>query len=132
MVLGMAAFQCSSTELTSARLYIQQKNYSKAIEVLEQEVAKNPKSVNSLMNLGILSTYYGDYDKARELQSIIPLFVRTMFALPLPLGFKVAMEVRGFQMGPPRQPLSDAEQFNYNMVKTRIEKIMAPILKNLN
>ena len=83
--------------------------------------------------VGIYNAWkHGDYDKARGLQSIIPLFVRTMFALPLPLGFKVAMEVRGFQMGPPRQPLSDAEQFNYNMVKTRIEKIMVPILKSLN
>ena len=67
--------------------------------------------------VGIYNAWkHSDYDKARELQSIIPLFVRTMFALPLPLGFKVAMEIRGFQMGPPRQPLSDAEQFNYNIM----------------
>ena len=28
-----SGFQCSSTELTSARLYIQQKNFDKAIDV---------------------------------------------------------------------------------------------------
>jgi len=42
--LILSGFQCSSTELTSARLYIQQKNYEKAIEVLQQDVEKNPKS----------------------------------------------------------------------------------------
>jgi len=29
------------------------------------------------------------------------------------LGFKLAMEMRGFKMGPPKQPLSDAERFKY-------------------
>ena len=38
MVFGFAAFQCSSSELTSAKLYIQQENYDKAKEVLLQEV----------------------------------------------------------------------------------------------
>ncbi|MBE2281248.1 MAG: tetratricopeptide repeat protein [Ignavibacteriaceae bacterium] len=37
-------YQCSSTEITSARLYIQQKNYEKALEVIEKEISKNPKS----------------------------------------------------------------------------------------
>ena len=81
---------------------------------------------------------------SKELQSIIELIpanfadpaadftaVRAMFALPFPLGFKVALEARGFEMGPPKQPLSDAEQFKYGTVKARIEKIMNPILENL-
>ena len=37
-------YQCGSTEITSAKLYIQQKNYDKAIEVLQKEITKNPKS----------------------------------------------------------------------------------------
>ncbi len=41
------------------------------------------------------------------------------------------MEMRGFQMGPPKQPLSDAERFKYNTTKVRIQKIMKPILKEL-
>ena len=36
----LSGFQCSSTELTSARLYIQQKNFDKAIEVLKKDVEK--------------------------------------------------------------------------------------------
>ena len=74
----------------------------------------------------------GNYDRARELQFSILLAVRAMFAMPFPLGFKVALETRGFEMGPPKQPLSDAEQFKYGTVKARIEKIMNPILENLN
>jgi dihydrodipicolinate synthase/N-acetylneuraminate lyase len=74
----------------------------------------------------------GRYDQARELQFSILLAVRAFFAMPFPLGFKVGLETRGFEMGPPRQPLSDAEQFNYGTVKARIEKIMNPILGKLN
>jgi hypothetical protein len=58
--------------------------------------------------------------------------VRAMFSVPFPLGFKVALGTRGFEMGPPKQPLSDAERFKYNTVKARIEKIMNPILEKLD
>ena len=74
----------------------------------------------------------GDYDMARDLQFSILLLVRAIFSLPFPLGFKVALEMRGFNMGPPKQPLSDAERFHYKTVKSRIEKIMDRILRDLN
>ena len=74
----------------------------------------------------------GNYEIARELQFSILLVVRAMFALPFPLGFKYALELRGFNMGPPKQPLSDAERFKYTTMKARIEKIMVPILEGLN
>jgi len=74
----------------------------------------------------------GNYNEAKDLQFSILLLVRAMFALPFPLGFKVALEMRGFNMGPPKQPLSDAEKFHYKTVKSRIEKIMDPILRDLN
>jgi 4-hydroxy-tetrahydrodipicolinate synthase len=73
----------------------------------------------------------GEYEKAKELQFSILLAVRAMFSLPFPLGFKVAMETRGFAMGPPKQPLSDAERFKFTTMKARIEKIMYPILEGL-
>lgn len=72
-----------------------------------------------------------NYDRARELQFSILLAIRAMFSLPFPLGFKVALETRGFDLGPPKQPLSDAERFKYNTMKARIEKIMQPILERL-
>jgi N-acetylneuraminate lyase/4-hydroxy-tetrahydrodipicolinate synthase len=73
----------------------------------------------------------GEYEEARQLQTSILLILRTMFALPFPLGFKLAMEMRGFKMGPPKQPLSDAERFKYRNMKTRIEKVMKVILEKL-
>ncbi len=60
MVFGFTAFQCSSTELTSAKLYIQQKNYTKAIESLKKEVAKNPKSDEGYYLLGYVMGEQGD------------------------------------------------------------------------
>ncbi len=74
----------------------------------------------------------GDYDNAKKLQLSILLVIRAMFSLPFPLGFKIAMEMRGFKMGPPKQPLSSAERFKYKNMKARIEKIMKPILEGLN
>jgi 4-hydroxy-tetrahydrodipicolinate synthase len=74
----------------------------------------------------------GDYDRARELQFSILLLIRAMFAAPFPMGFKAALEVRGFKMGPPQQPLSDAEYFKFAGTKSRIEKVMVPILKSLS
>ena len=74
----------------------------------------------------------GNYDEARALQFSILLPVREMFSLPFPLGFKAAMETRGFKMGPPKQPLSDAERSKYNTMRTRIEKVMNPILEKLS
>ncbi len=55
MILGLSAFQCSSTELTSAKLYINQKNYDKAKDALQKEVAKNPKSDEGYYLLGYIN-----------------------------------------------------------------------------
>ena len=74
----------------------------------------------------------GNYDQAKELQFSVLLVIRAMFALPFPLGFKVALETRGFKMGPPKQPLSDAERFKFKTMKARIEKIMHPFLEKLD
>ena len=45
-------FQCGSSELTSARLYIQQKQMQKAEESLMREVLKNPKNEEAWFMLG--------------------------------------------------------------------------------
>lgn len=59
-------FQCASTEITSAKLYIQQKNYDKAIEVLQKEVQKNPKSDQGYYLMGYVYYEKGDYQKMLE------------------------------------------------------------------
>ncbi len=55
-------FQCASTEITSAKLYIQQKNYDKAIEVLQKEVQKNPKSDQGYYLLGYVYYEKGEFE----------------------------------------------------------------------
>jgi len=66
LLLGMIflGFQCSSTELTSAKLYIQQKNWDKAVETLQAEVQKNPKSDEGYYLLG---TVYSELDKTNAM-----------------------------------------------------------------
>ncbi|MGE5680855.1 MAG: tetratricopeptide repeat protein [Bacillota bacterium] len=68
MLLGLSlmAFQCSSTEMTSAKLYIQQKNYAKAKEALQKEIQKNPNSDEGYYMLGYLYGEEGDFTKMME------------------------------------------------------------------
>ena len=56
-------FQCGSTEITSAKLYIQQKNYDKAIEVLQKEITKNPKSDEGYYLLGYVQGEQGNFNE---------------------------------------------------------------------
>ncbi len=72
--LTFTGFQCSSTELTSAKLYIQQKNWDKAIDVLNKEVTKNPKSDEGYYLLGAvyaekenIDQMIESYDKSLEI-----------------------------------------------------------------
>lgn len=60
MVIGLTAFQCSSAELTGAKLYINQKQYEKAKESLKKEVEKNPASDEGWYLLGFLAGEEGD------------------------------------------------------------------------
>lgn len=60
--LAVTGFQCASTELTSAKLYIQQKNYPKALESLKREVEKNPQSDEGYYLLGYVSGELGNFD----------------------------------------------------------------------
>ncbi len=60
--LAVTGFECASTEITSAKLYIQQKNYTKALESLQREVNKNPKSVDGYYLMGYVYGELGQYD----------------------------------------------------------------------
>jgi tetratricopeptide (TPR) repeat protein len=64
IAMTFLGFQCSSTELTSAKLYIQQKNWDKAIETLQADVQKNPKSDEGYYLLG---TVYSELDQADKM-----------------------------------------------------------------
>lgn len=56
-------YQCGSTEITSAKLYIQQKNYDKAIDVLQKEITKNPKSDEGYYLLGYVQGEQGNFNE---------------------------------------------------------------------
>ena len=68
LFLGMlfTGFQCASTELTSAKLYIQQKNYDKALEVLKKDVEKNPQSDEGYYLMGVISGEKGQYEQMTD------------------------------------------------------------------
>ncbi|MBU2444810.1 MAG: tetratricopeptide repeat protein [Bacteroidetes bacterium] len=59
--LTLTAYQCASTEITSARLYIQQKNIDKAEDVLKKEVEKNPQSEEGWFLTGYVRHEKRDY-----------------------------------------------------------------------
>ncbi|NLH61883.1 MAG: tetratricopeptide repeat protein [Ignavibacteriales bacterium] len=65
-VMIFSGYQCSSTELTSAKLYIQQKNLDKALDALEKEVAKNPKSDEGYYLMGYIYGEKEETDKMLE------------------------------------------------------------------
>ena len=71
----------------------------------------------------------GDLKKALTLQRSMLVLVRTMFAAPFPIGFKIALELRGFEMGPPLMPPSHADAFQINIVRSRLKMLMEPILE---
>ncbi len=57
-------FECASSEMTSAKLYLQRKEYENAKKQLEKEIAKNPKNEEAYYLLGkevqyVLEDYKG-------------------------------------------------------------------------
>jgi tetratricopeptide (TPR) repeat protein len=62
MLMVFTGFQCASTEITSAKLYINQKNWDKALNVLNKEVEKNPKSDEGYFLLGLVYSEKEDVD----------------------------------------------------------------------
>ena len=80
--------------------------------------------------VGIFDAFkQGDFKEALTLQKSICVLVRTMFAAPFPVGFKLALELRGFEMGPPLIPLSHADAYQVSIVRSRLNMLMNPILK---
>lgn len=59
-------FQCASAELTSAKLYIQRKDFQNAMKQLEKEVEKNPKSEEGYYLLGQVRLELRDYQGMKE------------------------------------------------------------------
>ena len=64
--LSSTGFQCGSAELTSAKLYIQQKQFQKAEESLLKEVAKNDKDEEAWFLLGQVRLEVRNYPGMNE------------------------------------------------------------------
>ena len=64
--LSSTGFQCSSAESTSAKLYINQKQYDKAEEALMKEVAKNPADEEGWFLLGQARVELKKYVEANQ------------------------------------------------------------------
>ncbi len=73
------------------------------------------------------ATLAGDYNTARSLQLAICLAIRAMFSIQFPLGFKAAMEVRGFRMGPSKTALTDADKARAEATKKRLHTILSEL-----
>jgi len=71
----------------------------------------------------------GDLEKALKLQRSILVIIRTMFAAPFPIGFKIALELRGFEMGPPLLPPSHGDAYQISLVRSRLRMLMEPLLE---
>ncbi len=76
MALGFMAFECTSAELTGAKLYINQKQYAKAKESLLKDVQKNPKSDEGWYLLGYL------YGEEGDIPNMIDAFNKSLAASP--------------------------------------------------
>jgi tetratricopeptide (TPR) repeat protein len=66
MYFTFTGFQCGSAETTSARLYIQQKQFDKAEESLTKEVAKNDKNEEAWFLLGQVRIELKKYVQAND------------------------------------------------------------------
>lgn len=64
----------------------------------------------------------GDLSKARELQKALLPVVKKCFSLPFPIGFKIALEARGFEMGPYWSPMDSITLDKIEEMKPIIEK----------
>ena len=89
-IIGMVftGFQCSSTELTSAKLYIDQGNFDKALEMLQKDVEKNPKSDEGHFLMGHV------YGELGELGKMISAFDKSL-AISDKFGTKIG-EQKGY------------------------------------
>ncbi len=92
-IIGMVltGFQCSSTELTSAKLYIEQGNFDKALDMLQKDVEKNPKSDEGYYLMGHV------YGELNDLEKMVSSFDKSL-AISDKFGAKIG-EQKAFHWG---------------------------------
>lgn len=82
-----------------------------------------PETVVALYN----AFQKGDYKEAKRIQyELLPL-IALMFTVDFPDGFRIALELRGFDVGHGRQPLSET----YRTELKNLQKKLAPLVDRL-
>lgn len=69
-----------------------------------------------------------EIEKAKKLQRLILEPIRLMFSVPLPAGFKLGLEIRGFAMGPTRLPMAGEDTASLIQVKPLLKDLLGEIL----
>lgn len=75
--------------------------------------------------VGVWNAFHaGDMKRAQELQQSILPAMRLMFKNALPIGLKIGLELRGFEMGETFLPLADEDQALAMKVKAELKPIV--------
>lgn len=74
----------------------------------------------------------GNFEQAKICQESIVELVKTMFQLPFPLGFKIAMRKRGFKMGGIRKAIDFTKIPNAKAIEDKIEILLEKALATVN
>jgi 4-hydroxy-tetrahydrodipicolinate synthase len=70
-------------------------------------------------------TRAGRLDEARSLQlKLIELFDALLYSTDFPEGVRLAVELRGFKMGPSRQPATQLQQNEHAAIAFQIEQLL--------
>jgi len=71
-------------------------------------------------------TVAGRLDEARRVQSaVLRLFDPALYGADFPEGYRTAVSLRGFRMGPGRQPLSDEHRAKLAVVEEQVRAVLA-------
>ncbi len=70
----------------------------------------------------------GNPAKALELQQSLLPVLRTMSSIQFPAGYKTALDLRGFDVGPLRQPIDEVDRYQYLAVRKKLEEQMGKLL----
>ena len=65
----------------------------------------------------------GNYAKALEYQKAALPLLSTMGMLPFPAGYKLGLDLRGFDTGPLRQPVDEVDRYHYLAVRKKLQDL---------
>jgi len=72
----------------------------------------------------------GNKEKALQIQMSILPALRTMGSLQFPAGYKMALDIRGFNTGPLRLPIDEIDKYQYLSVKKKLQGQLGMLLGN--